>query len=120
MFWLDIDLKTRVATLHRGECIHISPKATETRGVNEMRADGGWFSFETAGEAMRFHKSKKLSGEVQTCLLCKPLDHIESVDIAKFDISTPRTGCDACATRVEVMDTKSTYRRLVDKLLGPK
>jgi hypothetical protein len=120
MFWLDVDLLTQTATLHRGECILIVPKTTKQKGVNEIRADGGWFTFESAGEAMRFHKDKRLSGDVKTCLLCRPLDHLKDVAMAGLDISTPRTGCDACGTRVEVLDTKSSYRRLLSKLLGLK
>jgi hypothetical protein len=120
MFWLDIDTPAQMATLHRGECIHVTPKATERKGVNEMRADGGWFSFKSVGEAMRFHKTKRLSGEVKSCLYCKPLDHISDVAMAGLDISTPRTGCEACGTRVEVLDTKSNYRRLLDRLLGDR
>lgn len=120
MFWLDVDLPAGKATLHRGECVHIQPEANDVKGVNEMRAEGGWFSFESAGEAMRFYKTKRLSGDVMACLLCKPLDHLGNVDVATLDVKTPHTGCDACGTPVEVMDTKSTYRRLVDKLLGSK
>lgn len=120
MFWLDVDLLSGTATLHRGDCLHISPKASEGKGVNEMRADGGWFGFESAGEAMRFYKVKRLSGDVNSCLFCKPLDHIEGVEAASLDVKTPKTGCDACGTPVVVMDTKSTYRRLVDRLLGEK
>ncbi len=120
MFWLDVDLQRSAATLHRGECIHIEPKATERKGVNEMKADGGWFRFESAGEAMRFHKTQRLSGEVNICLLCKPLNHLQDVTAAELDISTPRTGCDACATRVEVLDTKSSFRRLLDRLVDEK
>jgi len=85
-----------------------------------MRADGGWFGFESAGEAMRFYKVKRLSGDVNSCLFCKPLDHIEGVEAASLDVKTPKTGCDACGRPVVVMDTKSTYRRLVDRLLGEK
>jgi hypothetical protein len=120
MFWLDVDLPAQTAILHRGECIHVAPKATERKGVNEMKADGGWFSFESAGAAMRFYKVKRLSGDVNACLYCKPLNHLDDVAMAGLDINSPRTGCDACNTRVEVFDTKSSYRRLLDKLLGPK
>lgn len=120
MFWLDVDLPSGTATLHRSDCLHISPKASERKGVNEMRADGGWFSFDSAGAAMRFYKVKRLSGEVNACLLCKPLDHIDGVEAASLDIKTPLTGCAACGTRVDVMDTKSTYKRLVDRLMGQK
>lgn len=120
MFWLDVDLPAGIATLHRGECIHIEPKATESKGVNELRADGGWFSFDSAGEAMRFHKTRRLEGDVNACLLCKPLSHLQDVAAAELDITTPRTGCEACVTRVEVLDTKSSFRRLLDKLVGEK
>ena len=120
MFWLDIDLPAQKAILHRGECIHVAPKAIEHKGVNEIKADGGWFSFESAGAAMRFYKFKRLSGDVNACLYCKPLDHLDDVAMAGLDINSPRTGCDAFSTRVEVLDTKSSYRRLLDKLLGPK
>ncbi len=120
MFWLDVDLKAGTATLHRDDCIHIKPEATAAKGLNEMRAEGGWFSFPSVGEAMRFHKAQRLSGEVQACLYCKPLDQINDVSAAKLDINIPRTGCDACGTSVNVMDTKSSYRSLVDRLIGEK
>jgi hypothetical protein len=119
MFWLEVDNSTQTATLHRGECIHITPKETDRKGINQMRTDGGWFSFESIGEAMRF-KVKRLSGEINYCLLCKPLDHLEDVSMARLDITVPRTGCETCVKEVEVVDTKSSYRRLLSKLLGSK
>lgn len=120
MFWLEVDLKHQTLTIHRDDCIHIKPEATDRIGVNEMKADGGWLKFSSVGEAMRYHKTKRLSGEAQACLLCKPLDHLNDVSMAGLDINTPRTGCDACSTHVEVLDTKSSYRRLIDRLLGTK
>lgn len=120
MFWLDVELNAGTATLHRKDCIHIKPMATEQKGVNEMRVSGGWFSFPSVGEAMRFHKTQRLSGEVTACFLCRPFDHIGDVTMAGLDINAPKTGCDACGTRVDVLDTKSSYRRLMDRLLGPK
>lgn len=120
MFWLDVDLLRGVATLHRGECIHIEPNSTEHKGRNEIKVDGGWFLFDSVGEAMRFHKTRRFSGEVNMCLLCRPLSHLQDVSMAELDISTPRTGCDACTTRVEVLDTKSSFRRLLDKIVGEK
>ena len=117
MFWLDVDLVAQTATLHTGDCVHIEPSATGRKGVNEMLAEGGWFSFDSIGEAMRFFKVKKLSGEVSSCLLCRPLDSLGEVSMAKLDVRTPRTGCDACIV-VEVVDTKSSYRRLLARLIG--
>jgi hypothetical protein len=118
MFWLEVDNSTHTATLHRGECIHIAPEETDRKGINQMRTDGGWFSFESVGEAMRFFKVKRLSGEINYCLLCRPLDHLEDVSMARLDVTAPRTGCETCVKEVEVVDTKSSYRRLLSKLLG--
>jgi len=87
MFWVDVDLLAQTATLHRSECVHVFPKATDRRGVNEMKSDGGWFSFNSAGEAMRFHKVKRLSGDVKACIYCKPLDHLD--DVAWLDSIYP-------------------------------
>jgi len=120
MFWLEVDNASHTAILHRGECIHIAPKETDRKGVNEMKEGGGWFSFESVGEAMRSFKVKRLSGEINYCLLCKPLDHLEDVSMARLDITVPRTGCEACVKEVEIVDTKSSYRRLLSKLLGLK
>jgi hypothetical protein len=117
MFWLDVDLVSGAATLHKGDCLHIEPKATEQKGVNEMRTDGDWFSFDSIGEAMRFFKVKRLSVEVTYYLLCRPLDNLWEVSMASLDVRTPKTGCDIC-TIVEVVDTKSSYRRLLSRLLG--
>jgi hypothetical protein len=120
MFWLDVDLATQTTTLHKGDCIHIEPTSTERKGINEIRADGGWFSFNSIGEAMRFYKVKRLSGEVASCLLCRPLDNLIEVTMAKLDVSTPSTGCDTNIKAVEVMDTKSNYHRLLSRLLSDR
>ena len=120
MYWLDIDEVSHTATLHTSDCIHIKPQTTERKGVNELQQDGAWFSFNSVSEAMRFYKTKRLSGEVTECLLCRPLSHINEVFMAKLDIHSLRTGCDACVTEVKIVDTKSTYRRLLSKLLGPR
>ncbi len=118
MFWLNVDLPTQTATLHRENCIHVEPKETDLKGINKKKVDGGWFSFPSVGEAMRFHKVQRLSGEVQACQHCGPLDQIADVTAAKLDISIPRTGCDACGTGVKVGDRKS--KSIFERLLGEK
>ena len=120
MFWLDVDLATQTTTLHRGKCIHIEPLATDRKGINEMRIDGGWFSFDTIGEAMRFYKVNKLSGEVASCLLCKPLESFDEVSMAKLDVRAPRTGCEIYLKEIEVLDTKSKYSQLLSRLINRK
>ena len=120
MFWLDVNLVAQTSTLHTDDCIHIKSLATERKGVNEMRVDGGWFSFDSIGEAVRFYKVKRLSGEVSSCLVCRPLDNLGEIPMAKLDVRTPRTGCDACVNEVEVVDAKTSYRRLLSKILGSR
>lgn len=120
MYWLDVDLVSNTTTLHTSECVHIEPKPNERKGVNEMRVYGGWLSFTTIGEAMRFYKVKKISGEVSSCLLCRPLDYMSDVSMARLDVRTPKTGCDAAVKEVEVLDTKSNYRRHLSRLLGER
>jgi len=82
-----------------------------------MRADGDWFSFNSIGEEKRFFKVNRLNGLVRSCLLCKPLNRLSQVSMASLDVKTPRAGCDTY-TVVEVVDTKSNYRRLLSRLLG--
>jgi len=62
-----------------------------------MRVDGGWFSFDTIGEAIKFLNAKRLNGNVKACLILRPLDELGEVSMAKLDVRTPRTGCEACA-----------------------
>ncbi|MBN2334193.1 hypothetical protein JXL21_01450 [Candidatus Bathyarchaeota archaeon] len=118
MFWLDIDLKGRTATVHRDECVHSVPEGTEDKGVNEMREGGGWFSFESVGEAMRFRKEQKLTGTVVMCSYCEPLSQLSPEPMASLNVHAVKTGCEMDTKALEVTDTKSTWKRLTRRLFG--
>jgi len=120
MFWLDVDKPTKTATVHRDECVHAVPGGGEQKGVNEMRRDGGWFSFDSVGEAMRFHKEQQLTGRVIMCSHCEPLSQLAPEPMAKLNVRTVNTGCDFDARELEITDTKSQWRRLTERLLSRK
>lgn len=117
MYWLDADKPTETATVHRDECIHAVPEGGEHKGVNKMHRDGGWFSFDSVGEAMRFHKERRLTGKVVMCGVCTPLSQHSPEPMAKLKVRSVKTGCDL-ASEIEVTDTKSQWRRLTEKLRG--
>jgi len=62
-----------------------------------MHADGGWFSFGSIGEAVRFLKVKRVTVEVGSCLLCRPFNRFGEVLMSRLNVRKPRTGCDARA-----------------------
>jgi hypothetical protein len=119
MFWLDVDKPTETSTVHRDECVHAVPIAGEHEGVDDMLRDGGWFSFDSVGEAMRFHKERRLTGRVAVCGVCEPLREYSPEPMAKLNVRSVKTGCDL-VTELEITETKSQWRRLTEKLLGRK
>ncbi len=117
MYWLDVDKPTKAATIHRDKCVHAVPDASTHKGVNEMLRDGGWFSFDSIGEATRFHKESCLTGRFTMCGVCEPLSDHAPEPMARLGVRSVKTGCDH-ATTFTVTDTKSQWRRLTEKLLG--
>ena len=119
MFWLDEDKPSKTATVHRDECVHGVPEGVEHKGINEMLKDGGWFSFGSVGEAMRFHKESRLPGKLVMCSFCTPLGQRSPEPMAKLDIKSIKTGCDL-GSEIKVTDTKSQWKRLIENLRGRK
>ena len=117
MYWLDVDKTTETSTVHRDTCVHAVPDASTHKGVNEMLGDGGWFSFDSLGDAMRFHKLSRLTGRVEMCGVCGPLGDHSPEPMAKLGVRSIKTGCDH-ATTLTVTDTKTRWRRLTEKLSG--
>ena len=130
MFWLDIDLTSGKNTVHRDSCVHSVPENNPSKGVNQMSEEGGWFSFPTVGEAVRYTNVNRISGLVEHCEHCQPLKSMTPEPRAALGIKTTATGCAACGKcasgqetkpePVEVTDTKSIARRLSRKLFGKR
>ena len=128
MFWLDIDFKTGKNTVHRDSCVHSVPENASSKGVNEMGEEGGWFSFHTVGEAVRYTKVNKISGLVEHCKYCAPLKSMTPEPRAALGVKATATGCAACGKcapeqeskpeALEITDTKTIASRLSRKLFG--
>jgi hypothetical protein len=71
-YWLNIDLSTRIAKLHKETCRYCTPYEQSSKPINQMNTNGGWFEFESPKEAQRYYHDKKLNLFWQPCKVCKP------------------------------------------------
>jgi len=71
-YWLNIDLSTRIAKLHKETCIYCKPHDQHTKDINKMNSSGGWFKFESPTEAERYCRGLDLKIFWQPCKVCKP------------------------------------------------
>jgi len=127
MFVMDVDYKSGSNTLHREECVHAVPDNSRDKAIGKLGEGGGWLSFTSPGEALRWLKENRVRGLIVHCRQCAPLSTMTPEPVAKLNINLPKTGCDACtsadcgcSTEMEVTDTKSQYKRLVSRFLGDK
>ena len=54
MLWMNIDKVFRTCVIHRDECPWVRwvmNNKPQFKGINEMKRDGGWFSFSSLREA---------------------------------------------------------------------
>jgi hypothetical protein len=72
MFWLNVDLLWKSWKLHRESCRHCKPKKSATKGINIMKDNGGWFSFQTIREAQDFYEKHGSQDNWQPCKVCQP------------------------------------------------
>ena len=72
MFWLNVDLLWKGWKLHREDCRFCKPKGSATKGINDMKDNGGWFSFHTIREAQDFYEKHGSEDLWQPCKVCKP------------------------------------------------
>jgi hypothetical protein len=126
MYVVDVDFKSGSNILHREECVHAVPDNSPDKAVGTLGDGGGWLSFTSPGEALRWLKMNRVRGIIVHCRYCAPLSTMTPEPVAKLNVSVPKTGCDACAsgcscsTEMNVTDTKSQYKRLVSRFLGEK
>jgi len=126
MYVMDIDFKSGSNTLHREDCVHAVPDNSPDKTVGALSEGGGWISFTSPGEAVRWLKENRVRGLIVHCRRCAPLSTMTPEPVAKLKVVLPKTGCEACAgdcgcsTEMEITDTKSQYKRLVSRFLGDK
>jgi len=53
MIWVEVDIPTNTCTIHSNlDCMYsVEKKETDLKGLNEMKAEGGWYSFVSLEEA---------------------------------------------------------------------
>jgi hypothetical protein len=130
MFWLDVDYKSGKNTVHRDNCVHSVPENNPSKGTNALEEMGGWFSFPTVGEAVRYVKVNRISGVVEHCKYCEPINSMTPEPRAALGLKATATGCAACGKcptgqgskpeTVEITDTKTIASRLARKLFGSR
>lgn len=130
MFWLDVDYKSGKNTVHRDTCVHSVQDNNPNKGTNKLGEEGGWFSFPTVGEAVRYVKVEKLSGLTEHCRYCAPLKTMTPEPRAALGLKQQSTGCQMCGqcnpypekkpSNVEITDTKTIASRLTRKLFGSR
>jgi hypothetical protein len=112
MYVLDVDFKSGRNTLHRGECVHAVPDNSPDKAEGRLAEGGGWLSFSSPGEALRWLKTNKVRGLITHCRLCAPLSTMTPEPVASLGVTVPGTGCDACTREMTFLDTKSINKRL--------
>lgn len=80
--------------------------------------DGGWLPFESPGDAMRYFKENRMSGEVKPCPFCKPLDHLRFQPLAKINVESVDKKNMQKSGEMTVIDTKSMWKKLTRKFSG--
>ena len=130
MFWLDLDYKSGINTVHRDNCVHSVPENKPSKGMNELGEEGGWFSFPTVGEAVRYVKINKLSGLTEHCKFCAPIITMTPEPRAALGLKAQATGCAMCGkyspaqesepAPIEITDTKTIASRIRRKLFGSR
>jgi len=58
MVWVNIDKPTKKCTIHFGNCTYVkNKKETKLKGIEELKSDGGWLSFDTIAKARHYCSS---------------------------------------------------------------
>jgi hypothetical protein len=120
MYWLRVSIGDSDHRLHRYDCPHIVPEESEVIGVGELKEDGGWLKFDSAGEAMKYIKDERLPGTIDMCNFCKPLDDLRTEPMATLKVEQAESSTDQNSKVIKITDTKSIWKRLSKRFLGEK
>lgn len=121
MVLLDVDYPSGVNTLHREDCVHAVPTNNPRKGMEKLGPDGGRFTFNRSGMAVKWLKDNKVKGVITHCRVCAPLATMTPEPSASLGVRTVGTGCDASSLKpVTVTDSKTIYKNVVKKLKGEK
>ncbi len=130
MFVADIDKASGINTVHRDDCIHLTPQLSSEKEFGKIGEAGGYLAFPTVGEALRYLKTNRISGVIEHCNYCKPTKKFNPEPAASLGVEIVPTGCDSMSLdspvmqktkkNVEVTDTKTIGKRLIERLFGSR
>ncbi|MFH2112817.1 MAG: hypothetical protein ABIJ47_16335 [Candidatus Bathyarchaeota archaeon] len=69
-YWLNIDIPTGFAVLHRETCASCKPLNQRHKGINGLSHHGGWFEFESKEEAYAFYRADFPQIKWRLCKKC--------------------------------------------------
>ncbi len=129
MFRVDIDYRSGESTVHRSECVHSVPDNSPDKDVDKLGKNGGWLSFPTVGDTLRYLKVNKVKGLTKYCKHCTPLSKLKPEPRAALGLKSTPTGCAMCGNckpsenppklkKLQITDTKTIARRLSRKMFG--
>ena len=71
-YWVNIDFKEDLYRLHKADCIHVKKNKSETKGVKELKTQGGWLRFKTKHMAQAFYQRNHHTLRWKPCQVCDP------------------------------------------------
>ncbi len=70
--WVNIDFKEDLYRLHKADCKHVKLYASDTKGVNELKTQGGWLRFKSKRMARAFYQRSHHTLQWKPCQICNP------------------------------------------------
>ena len=71
-YWVNMDCKEDIYRLHKADCRHVKEDPTETKGIHELKEEGGWLKFKTRHKARAFYQRHHRTFRWKPCQVCDP------------------------------------------------
>lgn len=72
-YWVNVDFPTKSCTLHAAGCRYEQNKyPTLSKGIRQLKRDGGWLPFNSAAEAEQHCNANFPNLTIKKCGTCKP------------------------------------------------
>ena len=71
-YWINIDYKRDFYRLHKADCRHVKKDPTETKGIQDLKEEGGWLKFKTRHIARACYQRNHHTLRWMPCQVCDP------------------------------------------------
>ena len=73
MIWLNVNVPLKIVVVHKEECRYCRAGSSLLKGLNKMEKEGGWFSFDTYQDAIKYYRDHFMATmSLKKCKVCKP------------------------------------------------